>query len=62
VSLTWSLSESRFNEVFEAMNFYDSNFTRDIVPILFRETVTSDKNTFGNLSPSQGCVRHQFLN
>lgn len=30
-------------------------------PIIFRETVTSDKNPFKELSPPNGCVRHQFM-
>lgn len=29
---------------------------------MFRETVTSDRNNFGHLAPSAGCVRHQFMN
>jgi hypothetical protein len=49
-------------EVFEGMDFYNENFAKDMVPIVFRETVSSDKNPYGSLSPTQGCVRHQFLN
>lgn len=30
-------------------------------PIIFRETITSDKNPYKELSPPNGCVRHQFL-
>jgi len=44
------------------MDFYDEYFKQEFPPIIFRETVTSDKNPFGQLSPPNGCVRHQFLN
>jgi len=32
-----------------------------MTPIIFRETITSDKNPFKELSPPNGCIRHQFL-
>lgn len=43
------------------MQYFGPYFTREIPPIVFRETITSDKNTFKELSPPGGCVRHQFI-
>lgn len=61
VGSTWCISEARFLELFNEMSFFDEFFKTEIPPIIFRETVTSDKNPFGTLSPPNGCVRHQFL-
>jgi len=61
VGSTWCISEGRFQEVYSSLEFFDEFFKTEIPPILFRETVTSDKNPFGALSPPNGCVRHQFL-
>lgn len=44
------------------MQLFDKDFKAESVSILFNETITSDKkNSFGILSPINGCVRHQFL-
>jgi hypothetical protein len=40
----WTISESRFWAVFEDIGFYDDVFQKEQVPILFRETITSDRN------------------
>jgi len=61
VGLTWGIGEQMFLDVFNSMNFFDEFFKTELPPIIFRETVTSDKNPFGPLSPPNACVRHQFM-
>jgi len=61
VGNTWSISEQNFLGIFNDMQYFGEFFSLELPPIIFRETVTSDKNPFGALSPPNGCVRHQFL-
>jgi len=59
----WSISENRFIQLFEYINFLDENFPREQISITFNETIKSDKqHPWGYMSPPNGCVRHQFMN
>lgn len=57
----WAISEMNFYPIFEDMDIFGPMFSKEIPPIIFRETITSDKNPFKELSPANGCVRHQFI-
>jgi len=54
--------ENDFLNLFDKLDYFNDYFSREIPAIVFRETVTSDRNNFAHLAPSAGCVRHQFMN
>jgi len=58
----WCISEAKLAEVFNDLpNMMCADFGLEQTPIIFRETVTTDKS-FGIFTPPNGAVRYQFLN
>lgn len=60
--MVWCISEAVLNSVFVNLpEFMCKDFGEEQSPIIFRETVSTDKS-FGILTPPSGAVRYQFMN
>lgn len=58
----WVISEVILQSVFVNLpNFMCTDYGEEQAPIIFRETVSTDKS-FGIMTPASGAVRYQFLN
>lgn len=62
INCVWVISETVLPTVFVNLpKFMGTDFGEEQAPIIFRETVSTDKS-FGIMTPASGAVRYQFLN